>query len=126
MTVGLPWPWQFMKSERPPISTLRAIVFAAAGVASCAVTVVVPSMAPTTRIVRNTCSHRTLNIAGSFLSRQCDDGSPVFGGVGSSPASCNKHAYTERTRVYQAPAAACNACHLEAQCTDSSKARHVN
>jgi transposase len=35
-----------------------------------------------------------------------------------------KHKYTERTRVYQAPAAACNACRLKAQCTDS-KGRQV-
>src|SRR5215213_5207531 len=36
-----------------------------------------------------------------------------------------KHKYTERTRVSQAPAAACNACRLKAQCTDSSKGRQV-
>ena len=36
-----------------------------------------------------------------------------------------KHKYTERTRVYQAPAAACNVCLLKAQCTDSAKGRQV-
>jgi hypothetical protein len=36
-----------------------------------------------------------------------------------------KHKYTERTRVYQAPAAACNACLLKTQCTDSAKGRQV-
>src|SRR5918994_7537383 len=81
MTVGLPSPWQFRKSERPPISNLRANFFAGAGVASCAVTLVVPSMAPTTRIVRNTCSHRILNIAHTSLSRQCDDCSLLVGGA---------------------------------------------
>jgi hypothetical protein len=36
-----------------------------------------------------------------------------------------KHKYTERTRVYQAPAAACNNCLLKAQCTTSAKGRQV-
>jgi hypothetical protein len=36
-----------------------------------------------------------------------------------------KHKYTERTRVYQAPAAACNACLLKTECTDSAKGRQV-
>jgi transposase len=36
-----------------------------------------------------------------------------------------KHKYTERTRVYQAPAAACNACPLKTQCTESAKGRQV-
>jgi transposase len=35
------------------------------------------------------------------------------------------HKYTERVRVYQAPGAACNACPLKPQCTDSSKGRQV-
>jgi transposase len=35
------------------------------------------------------------------------------------------HKYTERTRVYQAPAAACNACALKPQCTPSAKGRQV-
>ena len=34
-----------------------------------------------------------------------------------------KHKHTERMRVYQAPAAACNACPLKAQCTTSTKGR---
>jgi transposase len=36
-----------------------------------------------------------------------------------------KHKHTERTRVYQAPAAACNACLLKTQCTSSAKGRQV-
>lgn len=36
-----------------------------------------------------------------------------------------KHKHTERTRVYQASAAACNACVLKAQCTASAKGRQV-
>jgi transposase len=36
-----------------------------------------------------------------------------------------KHKYTERTRVYQAPAAACNTCPLKPQCTTSAKGRQV-
>jgi transposase len=36
-----------------------------------------------------------------------------------------KHKHTERTRVYQAPAPACNACSLKTQCTTSAKGRQV-
>jgi hypothetical protein len=36
-----------------------------------------------------------------------------------------KHKYTERSRVYQAPAAACNTCLLKAACTTSAKGRQV-
>jgi transposase len=36
-----------------------------------------------------------------------------------------KHKHTERTRVYQAPAAACNACLLKGQCTTSAKGRQL-
>jgi hypothetical protein len=36
-----------------------------------------------------------------------------------------KHKYTERVRVYQAPAATCNVCPLKARCTDSTKGRQV-
>jgi transposase len=36
-----------------------------------------------------------------------------------------KHKYTERVRVYQAPAATCNACPLKARCTDSTTGRQV-
>jgi transposase len=36
-----------------------------------------------------------------------------------------KHKFTERTRVYQAPAVACNACALKPQCTPSAKGRQV-
>jgi hypothetical protein len=36
-----------------------------------------------------------------------------------------EHKYTERTRVYQAPAAACNACPLKTQCTTSANGRQL-
>jgi hypothetical protein len=36
-----------------------------------------------------------------------------------------KHKHTERVRVYQAPAATCNACALKARCTDGAKGRQV-
>jgi transposase len=36
-----------------------------------------------------------------------------------------KHKYTERVRVYQAPAATCTVCPLKTRCTDSSKGRQV-
>ena len=36
-----------------------------------------------------------------------------------------KHKHTERVRVYQAPAATCNACALKARCTDSAHGRQV-
>ena len=36
-----------------------------------------------------------------------------------------KHKYTERVRVYQAPAETCNAFPLKTQCTDSAKGRQV-
>jgi hypothetical protein len=36
-----------------------------------------------------------------------------------------KHKYTERMRVYQAPASTCNACPLKARCTDSAKGRQI-
>jgi transposase len=36
-----------------------------------------------------------------------------------------KHKYTERTRVYQASATACNGCLLKTECTDSAKGRQV-
>ena len=35
------------------------------------------------------------------------------------------HKFTERVRVYQAPAATCNACALKARCTDSAQGRQV-
>jgi transposase len=44
---------------------------------------------------------------------------------GGQELRLRKHKYTERTRVYQAPAAACNACPLKAQCTTSAKGRQV-
>jgi transposase len=36
-----------------------------------------------------------------------------------------KHKHTERVRVYQAPAATCNACALKPRCTDSANGRQV-
>jgi hypothetical protein len=36
-----------------------------------------------------------------------------------------KHKHTERKRVYQAPATACNACPLKARCTRSAKGRQL-
>jgi transposase len=36
-----------------------------------------------------------------------------------------KHKHTERTRLYQAPAAACHACLLKEQCTTSAKGRQL-
>jgi hypothetical protein len=36
-----------------------------------------------------------------------------------------KHKHTERVRVYQAPAATCDACSLKPQCTTSTKGRQV-
>ena len=36
-----------------------------------------------------------------------------------------KHKYTERMRVYQAPASTCNACPLKVRCTDSTKGRQI-
>ena len=36
-----------------------------------------------------------------------------------------KHKHTERTRVYQAPAAVCNACSRKGQCTESAHGRQL-
>jgi transposase len=36
-----------------------------------------------------------------------------------------KHKHTERVRIYQAPAASCNACALKAQCTTSENGRQI-
>jgi hypothetical protein len=49
----------------------------------------------------------------------------VYHCPGNQELRFRKHKHTERTRVYQAPAAACNACSLKAQCTDSAKGRQV-
>ena len=49
----------------------------------------------------------------------------VYRCPGGQELRFRKHKYTERTRVYQAPAAACNACPLKAQCTTSAKGRQV-
>jgi hypothetical protein len=49
----------------------------------------------------------------------------VYRCPGGQELRFRKHKYTERTRVYQAPAAACNACPLKVQCTTSAKGRQV-
>ena len=49
----------------------------------------------------------------------------VYRCPGGQELRFRKHKYTERTRVYQAPAAACNACTLKPQCTPSTKGRQV-
>ena len=49
----------------------------------------------------------------------------VFHCPGGETLRFRKHRYTERLRVYQASAAACNACPLKAQCTQSSQGRQV-
>jgi hypothetical protein len=36
-----------------------------------------------------------------------------------------KHKYTERARIYQAPAGTCNACPLKMSCTTSVKGRQI-
>jgi transposase len=36
-----------------------------------------------------------------------------------------KHKHTERVRIYQSPAATCNACPLKAQCTASAQGRQI-
>jgi transposase len=49
----------------------------------------------------------------------------VYRCPGGQELRFRKHKYTERTRVYQASAAVCNACPLKAQCTGSAKGRQV-
>ncbi|MDF3042663.1 MAG: hypothetical protein K0Q71_5369 [Thermomicrobiales bacterium] len=49
----------------------------------------------------------------------------VYHCPGGQELRFRKHKYTERTRVYQAPATACNACQLKSECTDSAKGRQV-
>src|SRR4051794_2522078 len=49
----------------------------------------------------------------------------VYHCPGGQELRFRKHKYTERTRVYQAPAAACHACLLKSECTDSAKGRQV-
>jgi IS5 family transposase len=44
---------------------------------------------------------------------------------GDATLRFRKHKHTERVRVYQAPAATCNACALKAQCTESTNGRQV-
>ena len=47
----------------------------------------------------------------------------VYHCPGGQELRFRKHKHTERTRVYQAPVAACNACVLKTQCTTSAKGR---
>ena len=54
-----------------------------------------------------------------------DSDGDIYCCPGDQELRLRKHKYTERTRVYQAPAAACNACLLKSQCTDSAKGRQV-
>ena len=54
-----------------------------------------------------------------------DAGTDTYRCPGDEVLRFRKHKHTERTRVYQAPAATCNACPLKAQCTDSAKGRQV-
>jgi transposase len=54
-----------------------------------------------------------------------DDSVDAYRCPGGALLPFRKHKYTERVRVYQAPAATCNACPLKARCTDSSKGRQV-
>jgi transposase len=49
----------------------------------------------------------------------------VYHCPGGQELRFRKHKHTERTRVYQAQAAACNACPLKPQCTASAKGRQV-
>jgi Transposase DDE domain len=67
--------------------------------------------------------HRT-----AFFGREAftyDANIDVYHCPGGQALRFRKHKYTERTRVYQAPAAACHACSLKPQCTDSAKGRQV-
>jgi transposase len=49
----------------------------------------------------------------------------VYHCPGGQALRFRKHKYTERMRVYQASAAACNACLFKAECTSSAKGRQV-
>jgi transposase len=67
--------------------------------------------------------HRT-----AFFGREAftyDANIDVYHCPGGQALRFRKHKYTERTRVYQAPAAACHACSLKPQCTDSATGRQV-
>jgi transposase len=49
----------------------------------------------------------------------------VYHCPGGQELRFHKHKHTEQTRVYQAPATACNACVLKAHCTTSAKGRQL-
>jgi hypothetical protein len=67
--------------------------------------------------------HRTRFFGGDRFT--FDPQSDVYHCPGGQALRFRKHKYTERTRVYQAPAAACNTCLLKAACTTSAKGRQV-
>ncbi len=54
-----------------------------------------------------------------------DSDGDIYCCPGGQELRFRKHKYTERTRVYQAPATACNACPLKADCTTSAKGRQL-
>jgi hypothetical protein len=49
----------------------------------------------------------------------------VYRCPGDETLRFRKHKHTDRVRVYQAPAATCNACALKARCTGSTRGRQV-
>ena len=67
--------------------------------------------------------HRTRFFGGDRFTY--DPHSDVYHCPGDQELRFRKHKYTERTRVYQAPAAACNTCLLKAACTTSARGRQV-
>jgi hypothetical protein len=54
-----------------------------------------------------------------------DDAHDAYRCPGGELLPFRKHKHTERMRLYQAPAATCNACLLKTQCTGSAKGRQV-
>ena len=54
-----------------------------------------------------------------------DVGRDVYRCLGDQELRFRTHKHTERVRIYQAPAAACNACPLKPQCTPSGRGRQV-
>ena len=67
--------------------------------------------------------HRTAYFGRDRFTYQSDR--DAYRCPGGQELRFRKHKYTERTRVYQAPAAACNTCPLKPQCTTSAKGRQV-
>ena len=54
-----------------------------------------------------------------------DNAHDAYQCLGGEPLRFRKHNYSERVRIYQAPAASCHACPLKPQCTASTKGRQV-